>query len=90
MKYHTQVYMDAFGFTIADFVPCEICGNKAVDIHHIESRGMGGNPSGDKDVIENLMASCRSCHLEYGDIPDLIEMLKKIHLKYIDTNGIKK
>ncbi len=90
MKAHTQIYMKAFGFTIADFIPCEICGNKAVDIHHIEARGMGGDPTGSKDNINNLMAMCRKHHEEYGDVPDLVDKLKEIHLRYIDINGVRK
>lgn len=89
MKAHTKLYMDAFGFTIADFIPCEICGNRAVDIHHIENRGSGGDPQGTKDHINNLMAMCRKHHLDYGDVPDLIDKLKEIHLKYIEINGVR-
>jgi 5-methylcytosine-specific restriction endonuclease McrA len=72
--------MDHFGYTIADFILCEVCEDKAVDIHHIEARGMGGDPQGKKDVIENLQALCRKCHNEYGDVPELKEKLKQIHL----------
>lgn len=89
MKHHTHKYMQAFGYTISDFVPCEVCGKKAVDIHHIEARGMGGNPSGDKDEINNLQALCRKCHEDYGDVPDLKQKLKDIHLKFMDINGVK-
>ena len=58
--------MNYFGYTIADFIPCESCGAKAVDIHHIKSRGMGGSKV--MDCIENLMALCRHCHNTLGDI----------------------
>lgn len=81
MKPHVKIYLDYFDFP--DFTPCEICTKKAVDIHHIDSRGMGGDPTKSKDVIENLMALCRECHIEYGDVPDKIEWLKEIHLKFI-------
>jgi 5-methylcytosine-specific restriction endonuclease McrA len=77
MNKHTKVYCDFFKYDEGDFIPCEICGRKAVDIHHIESRGMGG--SNNKDVIENLMAVCRKCHIEFGDETYLKEMLKNIH-----------
>lgn len=65
------------GYDITDFIPCEICGKKAVDIHHISSRGMGG--SKEKDTIENLMALCRVCHEDYGDIKVFSDMLVRIH-----------
>jgi hypothetical protein len=56
MQKHTKVYLKYFGLGEQDFIPCEICGQKAVDIHHLEGRGKG------KDVIENLMALCRRHH----------------------------
>jgi hypothetical protein len=54
-----------------------VCGKTAVDIHHIEARGMGGTTT--KDVIENLMCLCRECHLKYGDKKQYKEWLKDIH-----------
>ena len=79
MKRHTKTYLKYFGYDTTDFIPCEICGNQAVDIHHIEARGMGGNPKGDKDEIENLMAVCRHCHEEFGDKAEHKHMLKVVH-----------
>jgi 5-methylcytosine-specific restriction endonuclease McrA len=76
MKKHTKIYFKHFGYDISDFVPCETCGSKAVDIHHIDSRGMGGS---EKDDINNLMALCRNCHIKYGDIKDKKEWLNIIH-----------
>lgn len=80
--------MDYFGMTEGDFVHCEyhwaqdiVC--RAVDINHIDARGMGGNPSGDKDAIENLMAMCRDSHHRYGDNKNYKELLKKIHADYM-------
>lgn len=60
MQKHTKIYFDYFGYTTADFIPCEVCGAKAVDIHHIEPKGMGGSKQ--RDYINNLVALCRSCH----------------------------
>lgn len=77
MKKHTKIYLDYFNYGREDFIPCEVCGSKAVDIHHIEARGMGGSKQA--DTIENLMAVCRSCHVKYGDVPSKKEWLKKIH-----------
>lgn len=81
MKHHTKVYMSYFGLGLDSFIPCEICGCRAVDIHHLEARGMGGSTS--KDSIENLMAVCREHHIEYGDKKEHIEFLKKTHRKFI-------
>jgi 5-methylcytosine-specific restriction endonuclease McrA len=77
MKNHTKVYLNFFGYTIEDFIPCESCGAKAVDIHHIEARGMGGSKK--SDVIENLMALCRQCHVVMGDTKTHMEYLKEKH-----------
>jgi 5-methylcytosine-specific restriction endonuclease McrA len=77
MKPHTKIYMDYFGYDISDFIPCEVCGKTAIDIHHIEARQMGGTTT--KDNIENLMALCREDHLKYGDKKQHKEWLKSIH-----------
>lgn len=61
-----------------EFIPCEMCGATAVDIHHIEARGMGG--SKEKDHIDNLMALCRTCHEKYGDKKQYKDQLKERHL----------
>jgi len=82
MKKHTKIYLDYFGYGIEDFIPCESCGAKAVDIHHIEARGMGGNKEADN--IWNLMALCRKHHIEYGDKKQYIEYLKEIHKEKLD------
>jgi hypothetical protein len=49
MRKHTKIYLDHYGYDETDFIPCEICGAKAVDIHHIEAKGMGGSKT--KDYI---------------------------------------
>jgi len=58
MKRHVKIYMDAH--ESSDWYPCAICGKTAVDIHHIEPKGMGGRKSADR--IDNLIALCRECH----------------------------
>ena len=78
MKNHTKVYLEYFDLSGQEFIQCECCDKPAVDIHHIQARGMGGSQQ--KDRIENLMALCRLCHIKYGDIQELKPMLTKIHL----------
>jgi hypothetical protein len=73
--------MTKMGYDESDFIPCEICKAKAVDIHHINARGMGG--TGTKDTIENLMALCRTCHVKFGDKKKFIEILQSIHNEMI-------
>jgi 5-methylcytosine-specific restriction endonuclease McrA len=80
MKNHVKLYLSTLGLSPTDFIPCEVCGSKAVDIHHIECRGMGGT---DKDSPANLMALCRGCHVEYGDKKQYKEYLKQIHESYL-------
>jgi len=84
MKKHTKVYLQAMGYDVTDFIPCEVCQSKAVDIHHIEARGMGGSKTA--DTIENLMALCRACHNEYGDKTQHKDWLKEIH--YLRFNKV--
>lgn len=83
MKKHVFVYFDYFGYDVSDFIPCEICQKKAVDINHIDARGMGGSKT--KDVIENLQALCRECHIEYGDKKQHKEFLKEVHRKCLES-----
>lgn len=77
MKKHTEIYLKSFGYDETSFIPCEVCKSRAVDIHHIESRGMGGSKT--KDVPKNLMALCRECHDKYGDKKQYMDFLKEIH-----------
>ena len=82
MKKHTQIYLQGMGYKTSDFVPCEVCGCQAVDVHHIEARGMGGTK--EKDRIENLMALCRYCHVVMGDTKTHLEYLKDKHKKALN------
>lgn len=77
MKKHIKIYLKHFDYDTDEFIPCEVCGSKAVDIHHIKARGMGG--SDDKDTIENLMALCRMCHLVMGDNKNYMQTLIDKH-----------
>jgi hypothetical protein len=77
MKKYTRTYLTYFEYDETDFIPCEVCNKQAVDIHHIEAKGMGGSKT--KDNIENIMALCRDCHMKYGDKKQYKDFLKQIH-----------
>jgi hypothetical protein len=57
MQKHTKTYMHYFGYGIDDFIPCEICGARVADVHHIK-----GRIGKDANNISNLMGLCRECH----------------------------
>ena len=81
MKKHIDIYFEYFGYDKSDFIPSELSGKQAVDVHHIDCRGTGGSKV--KDVIENLMALTREEHIEYGDKKQHIEFLRKKHLEFM-------
>ena len=60
MQKHTQIYLKSRGLTTVDFIKCEECGARAVDIHHIIPRSRASK----KEVNDpkNLQALCRECH----------------------------
>jgi len=74
--------MKYFDYGIEDFIPCDCCGpeHRAVDIHHLNGRGK------DKDVIENLIALCRDCHVFAHSSKEFNNKLKDMWKKCIDTN----
>ena len=86
MTPHCKIYFKHFGYGIDDVVPCEICGKRAVDIHHIDGRGK------DKNVIGNLMALCRDHHNAAHGIGKTYlhkDVMQVIHNKYLETQKIE-
>lgn len=78
MVAYKRLYLDYFSYGEQDFVPCENCGGRCIDVHHLDGRGPG------MDVIENLMGLCRDCHDEAGANPVFNKKLKEKHLSYIN------
>jgi hypothetical protein len=62
VKPYKKIYLEARNLTQTDFIACEVCQAPAVDIHHIQARGMGGSKL--RDNPENLIALCRACHYQ--------------------------
>lgn len=83
MKKHTKLYYEYFDYALTDFVIDELIGVKAVDINHIDARGMGGSKAADK--IENLMAVSRDSHLLFGDKKEHKAFLKEAHEHFMKT-----
>lgn len=83
MKKHTKLYYSFFGYDFSDIIISEITGQVAVDINHIEARGMGGRKSADN--IDNLMAVTREEHLYFGDKKIFKEWLRLVHKSFIET-----
>jgi 5-methylcytosine-specific restriction endonuclease McrA len=86
MLRHTKLYLAAMGYDETDFIPCEVCGKKCVDVHHIEGRGKMGGPKA-ANFISNLIGLCRECHLRFGDKKQYKEFLKKIHHGAMERSG---
>ena len=76
--------MESLNYKLGDFICCELTGQRAVDIHHIVSRGRGGS-----DRIENLIALTRSEHIDKGDKKQYMKMLLLKHMQFLDFNGVK-
>jgi len=89
MKKYLRMFMKYYGYTEADSY-AELCWycNKNVwcEVHHIESRGMGGDKKGRRDKISNLIPLCRTCHEDSSIINLQKETLKEI----VKKNTFKK
>lgn len=85
MRTYIKVYFRHFGYDESDFINCEICSSRAVDIHHINARGMGGSKQLDR--IDNLMALCRICHVKYGDKKQYVDFLKQKHQEVLKKHS---
>lgn len=60
---HIVNYHEGLGYSPGDYIGCEYCAGKAVDIHHIIPRSKFGSKRKDEqDKITNLIALCRDCH----------------------------
>lgn len=86
MKSYTKKYMEAFSLCIDDFIGCEVCGSRANDIHHILARSKRKDLLND---INNIMAVCRSCHIEYGDKSEFMAFLYKRHMEFLQKRGVQ-
>ncbi|HLS53639.1 MAG TPA: hypothetical protein VK031_06680 [Tissierellaceae bacterium] len=80
MVKYKRIYLESLGLDRHDFIPCEVTGSEAVDIHHICTR---------EDRIENLMAVTRKVHIKYGDKKRYMVKLLTRHRQYLDIHNVK-
>lgn len=76
MRKHTRIFLKSRGYSTVDFIPCDICYETAVDVHHIDNRKLGGSKL--LDIPENLIALCRKHHLEVHESKISKKFLKEI------------
>jgi hypothetical protein len=82
MKPYTKIYLNAFGYDISSFIPCEVCNEKSSDIFHIGDA--------DFDSIENVQARCEHCHETYGHKKIYRDMLFTMHQKAMNLRMRKR
>ena len=82
MKKHTKVYIDFFNYFHDEHIPCEMCGDKAVDVHHLDKQSKFGSKK-EKDYIENLIGVCRDCHIKAESDPIFNMYCKIKHLENV-------
>lgn len=83
MQKYIKNYMDYFGYSEGDYIPSELSGKPAVDIHHIIKRSQGGS-----DEAENLIALTRDEHDKAETYKYSKEYLKQRHYEFAEFNGL--
>ena len=81
MQKYIKTYCDYFGYVEDEYIPSEVSGEWAVDIHHIVFRSRGG-----KDNIENLIALTREEHEEADGGKYTVEFLQEKHNQFMNKN----
>jgi len=84
---YVAIYMAAFGYGDADFIPSELSGEPSVDLHHVICRGAGGTKK--EDRVENLIALTRAEHEKYGDKKHCMSFLFERHRDFMLLSGVK-
>ena len=78
MKPYVKTYYKYFSYDVSDFIPCEVCGAKAVEVHHLEPKSIA---KAKENFIDNLIAVCRECHNQCHARRQFNEDAKLIHRK---------
>lgn len=88
MEKYKKVYLDTFypGWGEQDFIPCEVTGQRAVDIHHIFPRGTYPELY---DCPGNLMAMTRKEHMDKGQNKKYLQELIDCHVAFVKLKAIE-
>ena len=78
MVKYKRIYLEYFQYGEQDFIPSEVSGKMATEIHHILPKSLGG-----KDEIDNLIALTREEHEEAHRSPVYNKKLKEKHMLYL-------
>ena len=79
MKDYKKLFSRYWSVSSDDALLCWYCNQSvAVDIHHIESKKMGGVQNNRLNRIDNLFAVCRKCHSLAHKNKSVNEEFKKI------------
>lgn len=79
MKPYIATYFKYFGYDESSWIPCECgCGKQAVDIHYLEPKSIA---KAKINLIDNLCAVSRECHIKADADRKFNEELKLIHCK---------
>lgn len=65
MQKHIENYLNYFGYSGLEYIPCEVCKSPAVDVHHVVPRSrFGSKCKHEQDHISNLigLTLCECCH----------------------------
>lgn len=79
MKDYKKLFSRYWGISADDVPLCWGCNQAvAVDIHHLEPKGMGGVKNNRLNRIDNLFQVCRKCHNLAHRFKSVNEEFKKI------------
>jgi hypothetical protein len=79
MKQYVKTYLTYFGYDVSDWIPCECgCGKQATEIHHLVPKSIS---KAKINLIDNVCAVSRECHIKADADRKFNEELKLIHRK---------
>jgi len=84
MKNYVKTYLKYFGYDESDFIPCEVCQQKEVDIYPLNTKNIAKSKI---NLIDNLIALCRECHVRCDSDRAYNDQARLIHRKNLLANS---